>query len=689
MVLIVSNLVIAGISIFIIYNKSIATLENTLVDIVERQKSLITSLHEQGKNRREIVQFLKKIQEKHIGIGKTGEFVIAQQNGNKVKFLLSATEELDFNINNAEGYGLPIRLAFQGKSGFIFAKDYKGEPVLAAYTFVPSIQWGIFAKITTREVNQPYYKAILLAFIISILLIIVCIYLIVKISNPIIKTLVEREESYRMLFESINDALMISALDENGNVGKFIQVNKIACERLGYTREELLSLTPLDINSEKTKQSVVSNAFTIIEKKQAIVETEHVAKNGKIIPVEVNTNVAQFKNKTVFISIARDNTERKRSEESLKKSEKKFRNLMESIPLPVAYIGNDGVFIFRNERFVEIFGYTETEVRTIEDWWLRAYPEKQYRQWVINNWEMAVKHAIETNTDIKPDEYNVTCLNGTVRNIVISGITFEGNLLATLIDNTDRKQAENKITQLNETLEQRVVERTNQLETANKELEAFSYSVSHDLRSPLRGINGFVQILLEDYAPQLDDEAKRICSVIMENSQKMGHLIDELLAFSRLGRADMQMSSIDMIILVNSIFIELTEPQSRKRINFNVGEISNSNADTTLLRQVWVNLISNAIKYSSKKEKAEIYVSCKKENNQCIYCIKDNGVGFDMRYENKLFGVFQRLHPIKDFEGTGVGLAIVQRIINRHGGKVWAEGEVNNGASFYFSLPVT
>lgn len=238
-------------------------------------------------------------------------------------------------------------------------------------------------------------------------------------------------------------------------------------------------------------------------------------------------------------------------------------------------------------------------------------------------------------------------------------------------------------------LERRVEERTAQLLSITKEHEAFSYSVSHDLRSPLRAIHGFTQILMEDYAAKFDDEGKRICTIIRDNSLKMGQLIDDLLEFSRLNRIEKQHSDIDMNKMVKFIFRELTDTNSRQRIKIKIGPICNVHADATMIRQVWVNLLSNALKFSSKKETALISVTSEsnKQTGKKTYCIKDNGVGFDMNYADKLFGVFQRLHSVKDFEGTGVGLAIVQRIIHRHGGEVWAQSKPNEGASFYFSLP--
>jgi len=253
-------------------------------------------------------------------------------------------------------------------------------------------------------------------------------------------------------------------------------------------------------------------------------------------------------------------------------------------------------------------------------------------------------------------------------------------------DITERKRLEEEIRQLNAELEERVRERTAQLEAANKELEAFSYSVSHDLRAPLRAIDGYSNILLEDHEPRLDAEGKRVCAVISESARTMGKLIDDLLAFSRVGRTAMLLSRIDMAALARSIFFELTSPEGRDRIDFHIGALPAAVGDAPLIRQVWTNLISNAVKFSSGKERALIEVGCGQADGEIVYSIRDNGAGFDMKYVDKLFGVFQRLHGTSEFDGTGVGLAIVQRIIHRHGGRVWAEGATGTGASFHFTM---
>lgn len=234
--------------------------------------------------------------------------------------------------------------------------------------------------------------------------------------------------------------------------------------------------------------------------------------------------------------------------------------------------------------------------------------------------------------------------------------------------------------------EKELIKRTTQLEAANKELEAFSYSVSHDLRAPLRAIDGFSRVLMEDYSDKLDSEGGRLLNIVRDNTQKMGQLIEDILALSRLGRKQMEISEIDMAKLAKSVFDELKTTVPERAIQLDIKTLLPAHGDQSMIRQVFVNLLSNAIKFTRPKEKAVIEISGATKGNENVYCVKDNGVGFDMQYLNKLFGVFQRLHSAEEFEGTGVGLAIVQRIIHRHGGRVWAEGNVNEGATFCFTL---
>ena len=302
-----------------------------------------------------------------------------------------------------------------------------------------------------------------------------------------------------------------------------------------------------------------------------------------------------------------------------------------------------------------------------------------------------ILNRVKTHIELRQSFLNLEDLNLTLRNEIELRLKHEavadGSRKALLSVVEDEKLARKDLKTLNEELEQRVIERTNQLQIANNELEAFSYSVSHDLRAPLRAVHSFTKILSEDYGEVLDAEGKRICGIIESSSVHMGQLIDDLLAFSRIGRTEFNRSKINMASLTKSIYSDTTTPAERTRIDFNVSKLPTAYGDITAIKQVITNLLSNALKYSSNAEKSEIIVGFECINNETVYYIKDNGVGFEMKYAPKLFGMFQRLHSAKEFEGNGVGLAIVQRIIHRHGGRVWAEAEVGKGATFYFTLP--
>jgi PAS domain S-box-containing protein len=379
--------------------------------------------------------------------------------------------------------------------------------------------------------------------------------------------------------------------------------------------------------------------------------------------------------------------ERKQVGERLKKSFSLLSATLESTTDGILVIDKEGKILSFNQKFVKMWG--------IPEYFAELRDDNQALEFILSQSkdpESFLKKVRELYVQPDAESYDIIEFkDGRIFERYSQPQRIEGKSVGrvwSFRDITERKRAEEEIRKLNEELEQRVLQRTAQLEAANKELEAFSYSVSHDLRAPVRAIDGFSRILLEDYADKYDAEGKRLLNIIRGNTKKMGALIDDLLALSRLGRKEIEVSDIDMDKLVKGLFDELRIDTHNGKVQFNIKPLPRVRGDQGMIRQVFVNLLTNAIKFTKPKEAAVIEVGGYTEDSKNVYYVKDNGVGFDMQYKDKLFGVFQRLHSGEEFEGTGVGLSIVQRILNRHGGKIWAEGKVNEGATFYFALPV-
>jgi PAS domain S-box-containing protein len=344
----------------------------------------------------------------------------------------------------------------------------------------------------------------------------------------------------------------------------------------------------------------------------------------------------------------------------------------------------DGVVIAWNEGAQRIFGYAAEEM--IGQSITRLIPADHWPE------EVAILARIRSGENV--GHFETVRLHKDGRplavSLTVSAIKDSAGRVVgaskVVRDITERKRAEAAIRQLNDELERRVAERTAQLEAANRELEAFSYSVSHDLRTPLRAIDGFSRAVLEDLGPKLPEEARRQLGIVRASAQQMGQLIDDLLEFSRLSRQPLAKQTVNPAPIVRAVWVDLAPQRAGREVRIEVGALPDCACDPALLKQVWLNLLANALKYSRRRSPAIVEVGCRAAEGGRAYYVRDNGCGFDPRYADRLFGVFQRLHRAEDYEGTGVGLAIVQRIIHRHGGRVWAEGAVDPGATFYFTL---
>lgn len=378
--------------------------------------------------------------------------------------------------------------------------------------------------------------------------------------------------------------------------------------------------------------------------------------------------------------------ERLQAEKKLQASVREVMDLKTALDVHaiVSITGRDRVITHVNDKFCTISKFSREELTGHDHSLINSHyhPESFFRNlWETIEqgkvWTGEIRHQAKDGTLYWVATTIVPFLNedGKVRQYVSIGA-----------DITERKRAQEEIHVLNLELEERVRRRTAELETANKELEAFSYSVSHDLRAPLRTVDGFSQAVLEDYGALLPGEGLRYLKTIREGAQRMGNLIDDLLTFSRLSRLPLNKQKVSMDRLVSNVLDELRPQLDGRKIEIRTAKMHPGTGDPSLLKQVWINLISNAVKYTRKRENAVVEIGSMEGTDGPTWFVRDNGVGFDMQYAHKLFGVFQRLHPADEYEGTGVGLAIVQRVIHRHGGRAWAEASENRGATFYFNL---
>jgi PAS domain S-box-containing protein len=491
--------------------------------------------------------------------------------------------------------------------------------------------------------------------------------------------LIESEERYRLVVESQTEYIARFRPD-----GICIFANEAYCRYLGISNTEIVGKAIS--RSDEIEALRLHLSSLVPGSPSKTIESSFTSAEGSIHWQQWNLQAFFDPNGSIteYQAVGRDITERKRMEEELRASERKFKELVALLPQTVFEIDPKGNIGYANQYTFDLFGYSPGELETGLNMLQVVAPEDSEK--ALQNLRGVINREMSGGR-----EYTLVRKDGTrFQGMVYTAPIIENNVAVgvrgTLIDMTKLRAVEEEIRKLNEELENRVKERTIELIEAYKEMESFTYSVSHDLRAPLRAIDGFSGILLEHYQEELPPEAKAYLNKVRGNAQQMALLIDALLNFSRMSRSLVKKEIIDTRKVITDALEELNPELQGREISLTILDLPPCSADPAMLKLVFQNLLSNALKFTRQREKAEIEVGAFHKDGRTVYYVKDNGIGFDMRYAHKLFGVFQRLHTSSEFEGTGVGLAIVQKIIQRHGGDVWAEAEVGKGATFYFTL---
>jgi PAS domain S-box-containing protein len=638
----------------------------------------------------------------------TAETYLVRREGEEVVYLndlrhrANTALSLRFPVSTPD---LPAGMAARGQEGIVQGVDYRGVPVLAALHAVPGTPWFMVAKIDREEVFAPLRRQTWLTDITVVALMLVATLSVSFFWKQRNLQLVSRQlaaererqtlaERVAYLTKYANDIMLFADQD-----WRIVEANDRAVEVYGYSHDELRRLAFRDLRAPESREAFDREAKQLDVQHGMIVETVHQRKDGSTFPVESSMRTIELDGQRFHQAILRDITDRKRADAELRASETHYRNLVEHLPQRVFIKDRDLAYLSCNTNYARDLGIEPAEVVGKDDF---AF----YSVQLAERYRADDRAVMGAGTPKAVDEpYRLGEEDRWIHTLKVPYHDEQGAVVGVLgifEDITERKQAETELRRHREQLEDLVDERSavlkrtiTQLEDANEELEAFAYSVSHDLRTPLRAIDGYSRMLLDDCGEQLDGEGKRLLGVVRGSTARMSELIDDILMFSRTSRQALTLSTVNVDAVCREVVQELTSQTAGRHIRFETGPLPPARGDRAMIREIWRNLLGNAVKFTRDRDPAVIVVEAadaeagaqEPGGTFVTYRVRDNGVGFDMRYAGKLFGVFQRLHHDDEFEGTGVGLAVVKRIVTRHGGRVGAEGDVNRGATVWFTLP--
>jgi PAS domain S-box-containing protein len=586
----------------------------------------------------------------------------------------------------------PAAMAVSGLEGTYRAPDYRGVDVFSCIRPVPGSDWFLVAKMDSSEALAPLnarFWQLLLFMILALAAAALGVGFLQRWRDVSVyreRLLAESERLW--LFDVLaSSPSEIYVLDADSL--QFTFVNDSALSNLGYSSDEILGMTLPEIEPSFDEHAIRSlQASTGARPQTLAIETTHVRKGRTTYPASEEYRRMNTGAREVLLAIASDTTQRSEAQARLRESEALLVQSQRAAAVGHYVLDILGGVWTSSEVMDELFGIDVAYDRSLAGWLAIVYPEDRPTMTAY------LEDHVLRDPEAFDREYRIQRINDHAVRWVrgLGQLDFDESgtptrMFGVIQDITERKLAELEVRRIHDKLEQIVADRTAQLESANRELEAFSYSVSHDLRAPLRHVSGFVELLAEREREHLDEKGLHYLDVISDSVRQMGVLIDDLLQFSRVGRAEMSIADVDMNEVLREALDPLTANADGRVIEWDIQELPHVRGDRSTLRLVWANLLGNAIKYTGKREKASISVGAREAPEETVFFVRDNGVGFDMDYSGKLFGVFQRLHSASEFEGTGIGLANVSRVVTRHGGKVWAEAKPDEGASFYFSIP--